>query len=168
MLLCDGAPVLQQMEVSVGLNHQEGTGSCCTATSEACQQLSIVVVWMMLDIRESVSQFAAMCSCHYTEDTPLHLKTILMKGETEGRSCQSHCNVWLLWGGKREQSIHSLGHRAAEKHPAGFAGEDHYQERSFTSSCTPLLSPAIPSHPIFPCTHTHKCGVGAVRSQLSS
>lgn len=72
------------------------------------------------------------------------------------------------WGGKREQSIHSLGHRAAEKHPAGFAGEDHYQERSFTSSCTPLLSPAIPSHPIFPCTHTHKCGVGAVRSQLSS
>jgi len=103
MLLCDGAPVLQQMEVSVGLNHQEGTGSCCTATSEACQQLSIVVVWMMLDIRESVSQFAAMRSCHYTEDTPLHLKTILMKGETEGRSCQSHCNVWLLWGGQREQ-----------------------------------------------------------------
>lgn len=107
MLACDRAADLQQVEVFVGLNHREGTRSCCTATSESCQQLSIVVVWMVLDIGELISLLTAMHSCHYTEDTLLHLKTILIKGETERRSCQTHFNVWLLWGEQRE-------------HPEGF------------------------------------------------
>lgn len=102
MLACDRAADLQQMEVSVGLNHQEGTRSCCTATSEASQQLSVVVVSTGLDVGELIFLFTAMHSCQYTEDTPLHLETILMKGETERRSCQTHFSAWLLWGEQRE------------------------------------------------------------------
>ena len=93
MLVCDRAAVLQQMEVSVGLNRQQGTRSCCTATSEACQQLSTVVVWMVLNIGE------LNLSAHSDAQLPLHWrctttpKNNSYKRRNREEKLSTHCGV---------------------------------------------------------------------------